>query len=69
MLQTVQGNEAGLDLNLGNPDAGDTVTMGQFCDLLCRHGRATETSRANQVGIEFSWSPHGRSTPGESRLC
>lgn len=62
MRQTVKGNDAGLDLNLGNPDAGDTVTMGQFRDLLCRHGQATETTLDNQVGIEFRWQPHGATT-------
>lgn len=62
MRQTVKGNDAGLDLNLGNPDAGDTVTMGQFRDLLCRYGQATETTRDNEVGIEFRWQPHGNAT-------
>jgi len=57
--QTVKGDDAGLDLNLGNPDADDTVTMGQFRDLLCRHGAATESAPANQVGIEFRWAAHG----------
>lgn len=62
MRQTVKGNDAGLDLNLGNPDADDTVTMGQFRDLLCRHGQATETTPDSQVGIEFRWQPHGSAT-------
>lgn len=57
--QTVKGDDTGLDLNLGNPDAGDTVTMGQFRDLLCRHGAATESTPANQVGIEFRWAAQG----------
>jgi predicted ATPase len=57
--QTVKGDDTGLDLNLGNPDADDTVTMGQFRDLLCRHGAATESTPANQVGIEFRWAAHG----------
>lgn len=59
MRQTVKGTDAGLDLNLGNPDAGDTVTLGQFRDLLCRQGAATESTPANQVGIEFRWAAHG----------
>ena len=62
MRQTVKGDDAGLDLNLGNPDADDTVTMGQFRDLLCRHGQATETTPDSQVGIEFRWQPHGSTT-------
>lgn len=57
--QTVKGEDTGLDLNLGNPDAEDTVTMGQFRDLLCRHGAATESTPSNQVGIEFRWTAHG----------
>lgn len=57
--QTVKGDDTGLDLNLGNPDADDTVTMGQFRDLLCRHGAATESTPSNQVGIEFRWTAHG----------
>lgn len=57
--QTVKGDDPNLDLNLGNPDAGDTVTLGQFKDLLCRHGAATESTKFNQVGIEFRWSEMG----------
>lgn len=59
MRQTVKGTDAGLDLNLGNPDAGDTVTLGQFRDVLCRHAAVTETTQANEVGIEFRWAAHG----------
>lgn len=65
--QTVKGDDTGLDLNLGNPDADDTVTMGQFRDLLCRHGAATESTPANQVGIEFRWAAHG-ATASDSTL-
>ncbi|GHU08889.1 hypothetical protein FACS1894158_18350 [Betaproteobacteria bacterium] len=57
--QTVRGDDPSLDLNLGNPDAGDSVTLGQFKDLLCRHGIANEVMPANQVGIEFRWSESG----------
>lgn len=57
--QTVKGDDPNLDLNLGNPDADDSVTMGRFKDLLCRHGAASESTSANQVGIEFRWSEHG----------
>ncbi|KJA10078.1 hypothetical protein RP29_13020 [Acidovorax temperans] len=59
MRQTVKGNDAGLDLNLGNADAGDTVTMGQFSDLLCRHAMASYDTPATRVGIEFGWMPPG----------
>lgn len=58
--QTVKGDDPNLDLNLGNPDEGDSVTLGQFKDLLCRHGGETEAIKANQVGIEFKWSESGR---------
>jgi predicted ATPase len=54
--QTVKGDDPNLDLNLGNPDANDSVTLGQFKDLLCRHGAATESTPAMQVGIEFRWA-------------
>lgn len=53
--QTAKGDDPNLDLNLGNPDAGDSATLGQFQDLLCRHGVATPSNPANQVGIEFRW--------------
>jgi energy-coupling factor transporter ATP-binding protein EcfA2 len=51
--QTVKGADANHDLNLGNPDAGDTLAMGQFRDVLCRHGSS------QQIGIEFRWSATG----------
>lgn len=57
--QTVKGDDPNLDLNFGNPDSGDSVTLGQFRDVLCRHGAATEVVRATQVGIEFRWSDTG----------
>jgi len=57
--QTVNGDDPNLDLNLGNPDAEDSVTLGQFKDVLCRHGAATESTKSNQVGIEFRWSETG----------
>ena len=57
--QTVKGDDPNLDLNFGNPDMGDSVTLGQFRDVLCRHGAATEVIRASQIGIEFRWSESG----------
>lgn len=53
--QTIKGEDPNLDLNLGNPDTNDSVTLGQFKDLLCRHGNTTSSTPANQVGIEFRW--------------
>jgi predicted ATPase len=58
--QTVKGDDPNLDLNLGNPDADDSVTLGQFKDLLCHHGAANESTSGTQVGIEFRWSEHGQ---------
>ena len=57
--QTVKGDDPNLDLDLGNPDADDSVTLGQFKDVLCRHGAASESTSATQVGIEFRWSEDG----------
>jgi predicted ATPase len=57
--QTAKGDDPNLDLNLGNPDTDDSVALGQFKDLLCRHGAATISTAANQVGIEFRWSETG----------
>lgn len=51
--QTVKGDDPNLDLNLGNPDAGDSVTLGQFRDVLCRHGDGA------RIGIEFRWTDSG----------
>jgi predicted ATPase len=59
--QTVKGDDPNLDLNLGNPDADDSVTLGQFKDVLCRHGAASESTSATQVGVEFRWSEDGLS--------
>jgi hypothetical protein len=52
--QTVKGDDPNQDLNLGNPDAGDSVTLGRFRDVLCRYGDGS------MVGIEFRWSPTGQ---------
>jgi hypothetical protein len=60
MRQTVKGDDANVDLNLGNPDAGDSVTLGRFRDLLCRHGDG------HRIGIEFRWASAG--SPAESTL-
>jgi energy-coupling factor transporter ATP-binding protein EcfA2 len=67
MRQTVKGNDAGLDLNLGNPDASDTVTMGRFRDVLCRHAADSFGTPSTQVGIEFRWAPLG-SAPSDTTM-
>lgn len=55
LRQTVKSQDPNLDLNFGNPDSGDSVVLGQFADVLCRHGAATEAVKATQIGIEFGW--------------
>lgn len=57
--QTVKGTDDSLDLNFGNPESEDSVTLGQFNDVLCRHGISSESTPANQIGIEFRWSEDG----------
>lgn len=53
--QTVNSTDANLDLYLGDPEKNDSVTLGQFKDVLCRQGVANEVMPANQFGIEFRW--------------
>lgn len=55
LRQTVKARDPNVDLNFGNPDAGDSVTLGQFRDVLCRRSATTEVVKANQIGIEFGW--------------
>lgn len=55
--QTAKSDDPNLDLNLGNPDASDSVTLGQFGDVLCRHAIDSPGYPANQIGIEFRWMP------------
>jgi len=55
LRQTVKSQDPNLDLNFGDPDAGDSVVLGQFVDVLCRHGTATEVIKAKEIGIEFGW--------------
>ncbi len=58
--QTVKSDDPNIDLNLGNPDNDngkpDSVTLGQFQDVLCRSGSASSSTPANQFGIEFRWA-------------
>lgn len=51
--QTVKSDDPNVDLNLGDPDSDDSVMLGQFGDVLCRHGSS------NRVRIEFHWNPKG----------
>lgn len=58
--QTVKSDDPNLDLNLGNPDNDsnkpDSVTLGQFQDVLCRSASASQSTAANQFGVEFRWA-------------
>ncbi len=58
--QTVKNDDPNLDLNLGNPDSDsnkqDSVTLGQFQDVLCRSAIASPSTPANHFGIEFRWA-------------
>lgn len=58
--QTVKSDDPNLDLNLGNPDNDngkpDSVTLGQFQDVLCRSASASPGTPASQFGIEFRWA-------------
>jgi predicted ATPase len=58
--QTVKSDDPNQDLNLGNPDndngKSDSVTLGQFQDVLCRSGSSSPSTLANQFGIEFRWA-------------
>ena len=60
LRQTVKGDDPNEDLNLGNPDTGDSVTLGRFEDVLCRHGAG------RKIGVEFRWSAEG--SPAGSTL-
>ncbi len=51
--QTVKGDDPNLDLNFGNPDAGDSVTLGRFVDVV------NHRIYGNLIEIEFRWSKSG----------
>jgi hypothetical protein len=55
--QTVKGDDPNLDLNLRNPDEDDYAMLGQFKDVLCRHGAAGENfaamSSTPKAGVTF----------------
>jgi predicted ATPase len=48
--QTVRCNDPNLSLYFGEEGRQDSVVMGQFSDVLCRHGSD------RNIGIEFSWT-------------
>ena len=55
LRQTVKARDPNLDLNFGNAEMDDSVTLGQFRDVLCKRSATTEVVKANQIGIEFGW--------------
>jgi hypothetical protein len=52
--QTVRNKEPNVSLHFGVEGTSDSVALGQFDDVLCRHGSN------NEIEIEFTWSPSGR---------
>lgn len=58
--QTVKSDDPNLDLNLGNPDNDtskpDSVTLGQFQDVLCRSASSSSNTPANKFSVEFRWA-------------
>jgi len=61
--QTTRSTDSNIDLYFGDPDKNDSVTLGQFNDVLCRHGAANEVMSAKKIGIEFSWASHSGQSP------
>lgn len=61
--QTARCTDWYVDLYFGQEERGDSVALGQFKDVLCRHGVANEVMSAKKFGIEFSWSPEWGKTP------
>jgi hypothetical protein len=51
--QTVRSKEPNVSLHFGVEGTSDSVALGQFDDVHCRH------SPDNDIEIEFSWSPLG----------
>lgn len=51
--QTVRSNDPNSSLYFGTEGGSDSVALGQFSDVLCRHGSD------RRIGIEFTWSPKG----------
>lgn len=49
LRQTALSPDAGLTLNFGNGDSQESVQLGQFDDVLCKHGDDKE------IEIEFRW--------------
>jgi len=54
--QTARSTDLNIDLYFGKQEDDDAVVLGQFKDVLCRHGAANEVMSAKKIGIEFSWA-------------
>lgn len=55
--QTARCTDFAVDLYFGRPENDDSVVMGNFRDVLCRHGASNEVMSHNRIGVEFSWVP------------
>lgn len=51
--QTARCKEPNVSLHFGVEGSTDSVALGQFDDVLCRHGSG------NEIEIEFTWTPSG----------
>ena len=58
LRQTAQSTDSEITLNFGHADTNDSVQLGQFADVLCKHGDDKE------IEIEFRWgvSPEPQDT-------
>lgn len=53
--QTMRCTDVNIDLYFGKHENNDSVVLGQFKDVLCRHGLANEVMSEKKIGIEFGW--------------
>ncbi len=60
LRQTALSPDAGVTLHFGNGDAQESVQLGQFEDVLCKHGDDKE------IEIEFRWGQTSR--PEDTRV-
>lgn len=51
--QTIRSKKSNVSLHFGVEGSSDSVALGRFEDVLCRHGSS------NEIEIEFTWSPMG----------
>lgn len=60
LRQTALSADAGVTLNLGNGDSNESVQLGQFKDVLCKHGED------NEIEVEFRWGETAK--PEDTRV-